>query len=227
MSPAADIPAALSSAPVIAVARDALSGSSAWVVGGALRDAALGREVIDVDLAVQEGAEESSARAIAAAAGGFAFSLSERFATWRVSSRESDWQLDLAPLRGGSIEADLGTRDFTINAMGLALADAGDPSAELLDPFSGLADLDLGMLRAVSARSFADDPLRITRAARFGASLELEIDARTVELARGDASRSADPAGERVFAELRAIMLGPRPLRALEILEQVLSLIHI
>jgi putative nucleotidyltransferase with HDIG domain len=204
---------------VLRAARRALAGSGAWVVGGAVRDAALARDVSDVDLAVSEGAEEDAARSIAGSVGGHAFSLSEQFATWRVTSQDAGWRLDLAPVRGGGIEADLGMRDFTVNAMGLALGPAADRDAALIDPCGGLADLDAGLLRAVSERSFVDDPLRFLRGARLGAALDLELDPATRRLARNDAARAADPAGERIFAELRGIVGGPAPLRGLELLD--------
>ncbi len=212
---------ALDAAPAIQAAREALAGSGSWVVGGAIRDATAGRGVTDVDLAVPEGAEEDAARAIARTVDGHAFSLSEEFATWRVIPRDHGWRLDLAPLRGGGIEADLATRDFTVNALALALDPAEKSPQRLLDPLGGLKDLDAGLLRAASERSFVDDPLRIVRAARFGAALELEIDPETRASARAHAAHAADPAGERIFAELREILVGPAPLRGIELLDEV------
>lgn len=221
MSQVAKIAAELEAAPALRAARRAIGGSGAWVVGGAVRDAALGREVTDVDLAVAEGTEELAARAIAGAADAHAFLLSEEFATWRVTLRGADWRLDLAPLRGGGIEADLALRDFTVNAMALELTDAGDPLGTLLDPHNGMADLESRSLRVASQDAFLADPIRIARAARFGAALELEIDSATLGLARASAGAAAEPAAERIFAELRAIMLGPAPVRGLELLDQL------
>ena len=221
MSQVAGIAAELDAAPALRASRRAIGGSGAWVVGGAVRDAALGREVTDVDLAVAAGTEEVAAAAIADAANAHAFLLSEEFATWRVTPRGADWRLDLAPLRGGAIEADLALRDFTVNAMALELTDAGDPMGTILDPLDGMADLESGVLRVASQDAFLADPIRIARAARFGAALELEIDSATLELARASAGIAADPAGERIFAELRAIMHGPAPVRGLELLDQL------
>ncbi|MGZ5336638.1 MAG: HD domain-containing protein [Solirubrobacterales bacterium] len=201
------------SAPVRA-AREALTGTEAWIVGGAVRDAALGREVTDLDLAVA-GGEEAAARSIAGRRG-HAFQLSERFATWRAVSREQGWHADVAALRGGSIEADLAERDFTVNAAAVPLA-GGDP----VDPRGALADLSAGTLRAVSERSFTDDPLRLLRAARLGASLGLYPEPGTVELARSSAELASQPAGERIFAELRGLLTGPEPLRGLELMDEL------
>jgi poly(A) polymerase len=201
----------------VRAAQEALEGQ-AWVVGGAVRDAALGRPVIDADLAVAGGGEEDAARAIARIARGFAFRLSEEFGTWRATPREGGWHVDVTRLRGDDVEADLAGRDFTINALAVELADLdGEP----LDPSGGLGDLADRVLRAVSARSFADDPLRLLRAARIAAALELEIEPGTVELARAEAVRAAEPAGERRLAELRLLVATDDPIHAFDLLHDL------
>ena len=84
---------------------------------------------------------------------------------------------------------------------------------EALDPFGGLADLERRILRVVSERSFADDPLRLLRAARLAAELGLEIEAGHRGARRGRwPARAAEPAGERLLAELRLLIAGPDPL---------------
>jgi putative nucleotidyltransferase with HDIG domain len=204
----------LDAAPLVAGVRGALAGvEDAWIVGGAVRDAALGRAVDDLDLAVA-GDPGRAAKAIAAATGEYAFELSAEFGTWRVASAERRWQVDVTALRGGGIESDLAERDFTIGAVAVPLA-GGEP----LDPFGGLADLERGVLRAVGERSFAADPLRLLRAARLAAELELEIEPGTVLLARAGAAGAAEPAGERQLAELRLLLGGPDPLRGLALLD--------
>jgi tRNA nucleotidyltransferase/poly(A) polymerase len=188
----------------------------AWVVGGAVRDAAVGRPVIDADLAVEPGAERETAEAIARAGRGAAFRLSEEFGTWRAVAPTEGWHVDVSRLRGEDIRGDLGHRDFTINAIAVPLADL---EATPIDPHDGLGDLERRVVRAVSERSFADDPLRLLRAARIAAALEFEIEARTVELARAEAARAAGPAGERRLAELRLLVSGADPIRAFELLD--------
>jgi poly(A) polymerase len=206
----------LAGSPAVRACREALGDASdAWVVGGAIRDAALGRDVTDVDLAVADG-EKEAATAVARAASGSAFQLSEEFATWRAQAGDGAWHVDVSRLRGDGIEGDLALRDFTIDSIAVALA---DPAAPPLDPHGGLADLDARILRATSERSFNDDPLRILRAARIATALALEIDAPTIELARADAGRAGEPAGERQFAELRLLLTGPDPIRGLELLD--------
>jgi poly(A) polymerase len=204
----------LRGAPLVAAVRRALGDApDAWIVGGAVRDAALGQEVADVDLAVA-GDPGPAAGAIASELGDHAFELSAEFGTWRVVSPARGWQIDVTVLRGESIEADLGARDFTIGAVAVALG-----STEPIDPFAGLTDLADRRLRAVSEQSFEQDPLRLLRAPRLAAELSLEIEPRTVALARAAAPRAAEPAGERQLAELRQLMGGPDPLRGLRLLE--------
>ncbi len=203
--------------PAAAAARVALADwPGAWAVGGAVRDALLGRPVVDLDLVVA-GDERDAARRIAAEAGGPAFELSSEFGTWRALAGDRSWHVDVSRLRGDSIEADLGERDFTINALALALTDP----AGIIDPHGGVPDLEARLLRPVSERSLADDPLRILRSARLGAELGFELDAETVRLARDSASRAAEPAGERQLAELRLLLAGPAPLRGLELLDEL------
>jgi tRNA nucleotidyltransferase/poly(A) polymerase len=207
----------LAAAPAARLAREALGDAQAWIVGGAVRDAALGREVTDVDLVVAGDAAQACA-AVGDAVGGPRFRLSEEFETWRVLDPEGAWHIDVAPLRGESIEADLAKRDFTINALAVPLS---DPSAQPADPAGGGADLDAGRLRAVSERSFEDDPLRLIRAARIAAALELQIDPGTAELARGSARRAGEPAGERQLGELRLMLGGTQPLRGLALMDEL------
>jgi poly(A) polymerase len=206
----------LAAAPVVAATRRALGdGEGAWIVGGAVRDAVLGREVTDLDLAVA-GDPGAAARAIAKEIGEHAFELSAEFGTWRVVAQSRGWQIDVTALRGDGIEADLAARDFTIGAVAVPLT-GGEP----LDPYAGLVDLADKRLRAVGQQSFGDDPLRLLRAPRLAVELELEIEPRTVSLARTAAARAADPAGERQLAELRQLLGGPDPLRGLRLLDEL------
>lgn len=219
MSAVESIAEGLGAAEGVGVARAVLGAAAeAWIVGGAVRDAASGVAVADVDLALG-GDVEVAARAIADAAGGHAFELSAEFATWRVAAREGAWTVDVSALRGTGIEADLALRDFTINAVAVPLG--GGP---VLDPTGGLADLEAGVLRAVSARSFSDDPLRILRAARLATALGLALEPATVELARAEAGRAGEPAGERQLAELGALVAGPDPAGGVELLVELEAL---
>ena len=213
---AARIEDALRSSPGLAVAAQVCS--TGWVVGGAVRDALMGREVVDVDLAVEPGTEETAARAIAKAAGGAPFPLSETFGTWRVVAPDYSWHLDLTRLRADTIEGDLMLRDFTANAVAVPLA---DPGSEPIDPTGGIADIEARVLRAASARAFADDPLRLMRAARLAGALGFDVEPGTLELAREVAGRAGEPAGERRLAELRLLVAAEDPLRGLHLLDSL------
>jgi len=184
----------------VATVREALAGHEAWLVGGAVRDELLRRPVDDLDLVV-EGDVRAAARRLARALGGPAFELSDEFGAWRVLSADRRWQADLSPLRGGTLQADLALRDFTINAMARPLA-----GGERVDPHGGAADLGARRLRAVGPRSFADDPLRALRLVRIAAELELDVDGETADLACAASGDVAAVAQERVFAELKRIL---------------------
>lgn len=206
----------LGSAPLVDLARRALGNAEGvWIAGGAVRDAALGREVTDLDLAVA-GDVATAAKAIAREGRGHSFELSAEFETWRVVAAGGEWQIDLTALRGETIEADLGERDFTIGAVAVPLG-GGEP----LDPYDGLRDLDRRRLRVVSERSFAVDRLRLLRAARLAAGLSLDVDPATAELARAEAPRAGEAAGERQLLELRQLLGGPDPLRGMALLDDL------
>ena len=209
---------ALAGAPAVDAARAALAGrGGAWVVGGAVRDALLGRPVVDVDLAVAEG-EREAALAVARAAGGAAFELSSEFRTWRAQPAGQSWHLDVTRIRAELIEDDLAQRDFAINAIAVPLADL---AAAPIDPSGGRGDIERRALRAVSERSFAADPLRIMRAARLAVVLGFTIDPETVALARAEAARAGEPAGERQLAELRLLIAADDPIRGLRLLDEL------
>jgi tRNA nucleotidyltransferase/poly(A) polymerase len=173
--------------------RAAVAGQEAYVVGGAVRDELLGREVIDIDVACPD--PEAAARTYAEAAGGALFPLSERHGAWRVALR-SGRTVDFTPLRDG-IESDLATRDFTINAIAVPV-DGGDP----IDPHEGRRDLEARLLRAVSPTIFEDDPVRLLRAVRLEDELGFRLDDETADRVRAHAELVNRPAGERILAEL-------------------------
>jgi poly(A) polymerase len=197
-------------------ARAALAGERAWVVGGAVRDGALGRSSTDFDVVV-EGDPGRAARAIAAEAGRAAcFELSREYGSWRVLSRDGSWQLDVEPLRGGDLESDLSLRDFTVNAIAEPLQ-GGEP----IDPLGGLRDLAEGRLRLAGEGAFAADPLRVLRLVRVVVELGLEPDGQTLAGARVSAPGLRQVSAERVFAELCRLVAGPQPRRGLELMAQV------
>jgi putative nucleotidyltransferase with HDIG domain len=210
------LPDRLDASPLVGLARRALAGDPRiWIAGGAVRDAALGRDVTDLDLAVA-GDPEHAAKAIAREGDGHPFELSAEFATWRAVARDHSWQVDATALRGETIEADLAARDFTLGAVAVPLA-GGEP----VDPYGGLGDLERRLLRVVAEDSFRADPLRLLRAARLAADLGLEVDPGTLALAKSEAPLAAESAGERQLAELRRLLGGPDPLRGLALLDEL------
>src|SRR4051794_5626337 len=98
----------------LALAREALRGMPAWLVGGALRDRLLGRPTDDLDVVVA-GPVKGAARSLGRLSRAAAFPLSDAFGVWRVVARDHAWQVDLLPVNGPSIEEDLAARDLTGN----------------------------------------------------------------------------------------------------------------
>ena len=145
-----------------------IRGVKVYLVGGTVREMALGKKAPDLDLAVSAQALEL-ARDLAAALKGTFVLLDETQGTARVV-----WQgeiLDLARFRAPTLEGDLEARDFTINALALDLeAVLGYRPLDLTDPWGGLEDLARGLIRVVRPRNFQEDPLRLLRAYRFAAT---------------------------------------------------------
>lgn len=172
--------------PELARVREA-GGDPVYLVGGAVRDLLLGRGRIDVDLVV-EGDAAALARALSADV-----VAHERFGTVKLTL--DGHEVDVAGARsesyphpgalplvkiGADLKADLRRRDFTVNAMAIPLQ--GEP--RLIDPFGGQVDLAARQLRILHEDSFADDPTRAIRAARYAARFGFGLEPRTAELLR-------------------------------------------
>jgi poly(A) polymerase len=193
----------------------AAAGGPAWLVGGSVRDLlAGGRPPLDIDVALSTDAFDAG-RALASALGGSFVALDEERRTARVVA-DGGVTFDLTTTAGGPIEADLARRDFTVNAMAVAL----DGIHVLLDPFGGRADLAARVVRAVSEAALAEDPARVLRAFRFAATLEFAIDADTLEMARRHAPGLAGVAGERLCRDLALLLAAPRAARAVTLADE-------
>ncbi len=202
------------SAQALEIVRSGLAGREAWLVGGAVRDHALGRPVADLDV-VLDGDPGEAARAIARAAksagtGAACFALSEEFGAWRVVAHGGPWQVDVERMRGGSLQADLALRDFTVNAIAEPLH-GGAP----LDPLGGLPDLHSGRLRCAGPTAFEDDPLRVLRLVRVAVELDLDVDPEAIVAARKQVARLREVSPEREFSELQRIIASGQALRGL------------
>jgi poly(A) polymerase len=204
---------------LLAAVRQAAGERRAWLVGGAVRDRLLERVdpagPPELDVVVERDVR-GAARALARAERGAAFELSEAFGAWRVVGRGQAWQVDLAPLHGGSLQTDLGARDLTINALAEPLG--GGP---LVDLHGGLDDLERRCLRMVAPGAFAADPLRALRLARLAVELRFAIDPDTAAAAREHAAEVAGVAQERVFAELSRIVTAPGAVEGMALMDDL------
>jgi poly(A) polymerase len=198
----------------------ARNGHQLALVGGPVRDVFLGRPVSDLDLATD--ATPPQVLAIARDWADKVWETGIEFGT--VGLRKGDTIFEITTYRsetyvpgsrkpagiryGTSLEADLGRRDFTVNAMAALL-----PSMELVDPFGGLRDLRDKVLRTPGSPedSFTDDPLRIMRAARFTAQLGFTVVPEMATAMRQLAPRLAVVSAERIRDELTKLLLAPGP----------------
>ncbi len=219
--PIEDLEAALESAhPELAAVREATGDRPVYLVGGSVRDLLLGRERADIDLVVEGDAADLAARL------GADVVSHERFATAKVNL--GDHEVDIARARAeayphpGALPEveparlldDLARRDFTINAMAIPLH--GEP--ELIDPHGGRTDLESGLLRVLHSRSFADDPTRALRAARYAARFGFELEPETGALLRGADLDTVS--ADRRDAELSRLAAEAEAPRALELLTE-------
>jgi len=178
----------------------ASQGVRAYLVGGTVRDALLGRECYDLDLAIA-GQAMPLVRLVADEIHGAYVPLDAEHDVARVvvmaGSRQQHF--DFVGLGGESIEANLWARDFTVNAMALELTDG---FGDLIDPTGGRADLQAGLLRVVYEDAFQDDPLRILRALRLRGTLGFSLTSDTEALARSWAPMLEQVSSERIRDEL-------------------------
>jgi tRNA nucleotidyltransferase/poly(A) polymerase len=192
-----------------------------FVVGGAVRDHLLGREVRDIDLMCPE--PEDLARRLQAVhdVARVPFLKKPGAPCIRVvNRRDTEDFIDLVPIHGGSLEQDLTRRDFTINAMAMRVMPGG-VAGEVVDPLGGRGDLERGVIRAAGPRAFLEDPLRVVRASRFSAELSFQIDPQTIGLMRGAGARLAGVAAERVTRELFLTLRTPASAPRIRVLDDV------
>lgn len=201
-----------------------LSNGNAWLVGGVLRDALLGRPTSDVDIAVQGDAKGLAVR-FAQINGSSVFPLDEERGTYRVVfvSPKGKIDFDFSRVQGNGILTDLQKRDFTINAIALPLADWGSAPwrTRLIDPTGGLADLKKRFIKRVSTAAFREDPVRLIRAFRFSAELGFLLSKETVNDVRRLRGRLIKSAPERVREELLRLLAAPRAAPTLTQMDRV------
>jgi len=206
----------------------------AYAVGGFVRDAILGRPTSDIDFVVLgQGNGIQLARAVGKRLGGAIAHVYPNFGTAAIqvenailefvaARRESYRKNSRKPIvEDGTLHDDLLRRDFTVNTLALSLT-GKLPFGELIDPFGGLIDLDAGRLRTPRSPgiTFADDPLRMIRAARFAAQLSFEIDSETQKEMQQEAQRLEIVSQERITDELHKIMSCAMPSVGFKVLEK-------
>jgi poly(A) polymerase len=202
-------------------------GQQLYLVGGSVRDLALGRPTHDLDFAT-DAPPERTREILAAAHPDALYSVGERFGT--IGAAFDGRNVEVTTFRGEhyepgsrkpvvyygrSLAEDLARRDFTVNAM------ARHPvTGELVDLFGGRADLQARLIRAVGNPDlrFAEDPLRLLRAVRFAAQLDFELAAETRAAIRRNAELLRQISRERILDEMNRLLLSPRAAKGLRIL---------
>ena len=190
-----------------------------YLVGGAVRDAILGRESHDLDFVMPAGAGQT-ARKVANVLNGAFYMLDEERDTARVvyqSGNGLPYTLDFSVFRGRGLEADQIGRDFTINALAIDLQEPG----KILDPLNGLGDLQARLLRACAPSSFIDDPVRILRGVRLALSLNFAILPETMSAMSQAVNDLPRTSPERQRDELFRILEGVRVNPAVRMLDQL------
>jgi poly(A) polymerase len=208
--------------------RFSTAGHRLYLVGGPVRDALLGRDYTDLDFTTDAAPDEVlrlvdslgatwttgiAFGTVGVQVDGHAFEIT----TFRSDSYDAQSRKPAVEF-GSTIEADLGRRDFTVNAMAVMLpVDAAQP---IVDPFGGLDDVVAGLLRTPVApeQSFGDDPLRMLRAARFAAQLGFDVAPEALGAIRAMAPRLAIVSAERIRDELVKLLVAANPRRGLELL---------
>ncbi|GAB3117343.1 CCA tRNA nucleotidyltransferase [Janibacter alkaliphilus] len=217
--------------PVLPLLRDlgerfAADGHELALVGGPVRDAFLGRDSLDLDLTTS--ARPEQIEPLLERWGSATWDMGRDFGT--IGARRGETVVEVTTYRadeydrttrkpvvafGDDLAGDLVRRDFTVNAMALRL-----PHLELVDPHGGMLDLAAGRLRTPSTPevSFADDPLRMLRAARFVAQLGLTPAPDVVTAMTAAAPSLEIVSAERVRDELVKLLLAPDPVAGLRLL---------
>jgi len=214
--------AALGLPPAVQRLLPVLGSDRVWLVGGAVRDLLLGRSTTDFDFAVQ-GDGLALGRRLANALGADYYDLDASRSTGRLllsTGQGLKTTFDFASLRGRDIRQDLALRDFTVNAMAIALDPSG-VTGPLIDPLQGLQDLRQKSLKPCSAESVADDPIRAVRAVRLAVDLGFRLDPEATAQIRRARSILGRVSPERVRDEFFRLLDGHGPAAGLRLLDHL------
>lgn len=188
-------------------------GAPLYIVGGAVRDALLGRKVEDWDLATPEAGP--LAQAIATATGAHLVVLHEDTQTYRLVLREGEpLHYDLVSFRAPDLVGDLCARDFSLNALAYDIS-----HNTITDPASGLPDLQSGTIRALGPDNLHADPLRCLRAYRFYSQFGFEIEPQTREWLGQAAPGLSRVPGERLGHEFLKTLQPGRAAASLRLMD--------
>lgn len=190
------------------------NGVKAYIVGGAVRDCLMSREPSDYDVSAEctpfqllEIFKDFPCVDTGIRFGTLSVFSGERYVEITCCRREKGYSDNRRPDAVEyckNIEEDLARRDFTANAIAM------DADGELIDPFNGKKDIEDRIIRAVGnpERRFAEDALRILRAVRFESTLGFEMEEETKKAVKEMSFSLVNVSGERVFAELKKLLLG-------------------
>ena len=187
-----------------------LTPQTIYLVGGSVRDLLLGHQNIhDIDLLLPHDAETVARTFADRISGSFFFLDEERKIARVIKQAKGDvLQFDFTNFEGSDLPADLGRRDFTINAMACGLREfiAEKNLGGLIDLFHGREDAEKRLVRVVKPEVLDEDPLRLLRAVRFAATLGFSIETETAEQIRQRSHLIIKPSPERVRDEFFLIL---------------------
>lgn len=219
------MPVSFSFSPLLTSIMQALPvDQEIYLVGGAVRDAILGRTSHDLDFSIPTDGIKL-ARMIANKLNGAFYPLDSERDTGRViliHEDETRTIMDFATYRGEDIESDLRDRDFTINAIAFNLQ-----NEEVFDPLHGANDVRAKIIRVCTPGALDNDPVRVLRAIRQAAGLGFQIDIDTRQKLKQAAGKLGSVSSERLRDELFRILEGPQPGTAIRALEMLGVLPHI
>ena len=198
----------------------AARGVEAYCVGGVVRDAISGWATADVDIALHAADVGSVAAEMARSFTATLVPLDEERQVFRVVPAGGAY-IDLTPVRGGGINADLALRDFTIDALAIPFDGLDLAYPSLLDPLGGIADLRAGTVRACGPGVFREDPLRLLRGVRLAAEMCLVVEPSTQAMMREEHRLLATVTGERTRDEFCRILAAPGAVASLRLLDNL------